>query len=102
MNRQYLCCVIVLMSVYSDSRVRADAPGDLAPKVRSILETRCASCHGPDVPRPKGKFGYVLDLRMNPGGLLEQAIAVSDTFLPSGEIAINAISLSCPLSEARF
>lgn len=30
--------------------------------------------------------GYVLDLRNNPGGLLEQAISVSDTFLKQGEI----------------
>lgn len=30
--------------------------------------------------------GYVLDLRNNPGGLLSQAIAVSDAFLDSGEI----------------
>lgn len=30
--------------------------------------------------------GYVLDLRNNPGGLLDQAIEVSDTFLDHGEI----------------
>jgi carboxyl-terminal processing protease len=30
--------------------------------------------------------GIVLDLRNNPGGLLDQAIAVSDTFLDKGEI----------------
>jgi carboxyl-terminal processing protease len=30
--------------------------------------------------------GYVLDLRNNPGGLLDQAIAVSDAFLNQGEI----------------
>jgi len=30
--------------------------------------------------------GYVLDLRNNPGGLLDQAIAVSDAFLDRGEI----------------
>lgn len=30
--------------------------------------------------------GYVLDLRLNPGGLLDQAISVSDTFLDRGEI----------------
>jgi carboxyl-terminal processing protease len=30
--------------------------------------------------------GYVLDLRNNPGGLLDQAIAVSDVFLDKGEI----------------
>jgi carboxyl-terminal processing protease len=33
-----------------------------------------------------GIKGYVLDLRNNPGGLLEQAIRVSDDFLNSGEI----------------
>jgi carboxyl-terminal processing protease len=30
--------------------------------------------------------GYILDLRNNPGGLLDQAISVSDTFLQKGEI----------------
>jgi carboxyl-terminal processing protease len=33
-----------------------------------------------------GLKGYVLDLRNNPGGLLDQAIQVSDDFLGSGEI----------------
>jgi len=30
--------------------------------------------------------GYILDLRNNPGGLLDQAVAVSDAFLNQGEI----------------
>jgi carboxyl-terminal processing protease len=30
--------------------------------------------------------GYVVDLRNNPGGLLDQAISVADTFLEKGEI----------------
>ena len=30
--------------------------------------------------------GYVVDLRNNPGGLLDQAVSVSDTFLDHGEI----------------
>jgi carboxyl-terminal processing protease len=30
--------------------------------------------------------GYILDLRNNPGGLLEEAVTVSDTFLERGEI----------------
>ena len=39
----------------------------------------------------KGKLGeklggYVLDMRNNPGGLLDQAISVADSFLPQGEI----------------
>ncbi|MGV3550299.1 S41 family peptidase [Rhizobium sp.] len=37
------------------------------------------------VPNDKLK-GYVLDLRLNPGGLLDQAINVSDAFLDKGEI----------------
>ena len=31
-------------------------------------------------------LGYVIDLRENPGGLLDQAVDVSDTFLDHGEI----------------
>jgi len=38
-----------------------------------------------DMPGDKLK-GYVLDLRNNPGGLLDQSIAVSNAFLTSGEI----------------
>ena len=34
----------------------------------------------------EGLIGYVLDLRNNPGGLLDQAIEVSDAFLDQGEI----------------
>jgi carboxyl-terminal processing protease len=34
----------------------------------------------------KRPTGYVIDLRSNPGGLLDQAIEVSDAFLDSGEI----------------
>ncbi len=35
---------------------------------------------------PGGPKGYILDLRSNPGGLLDQAVAVSDAFLEGGEI----------------
>jgi carboxyl-terminal processing protease len=38
-----------------------------------------------DIPDDKLK-GFVVDLRNNPGGLLDQAIAVSDSFLDRGEI----------------
>jgi len=38
-----------------------------------------------EVPEDKLK-GYVLDLRLNPGGLLDQAIYVSDAFLERGEV----------------
>ena len=38
-----------------------------------------------EIPDDKLK-GYVVDLRLNPGGLLDQAISVSDTFLDRGLI----------------
>jgi carboxyl-terminal processing protease len=41
-----------------------------------------------DIKKQTGKklIGYVLDLRNNPGGLLDQAIIVADAFLDKGEI----------------
>lgn len=38
-----------------------------------------------DIPADKLK-GFILDLRNNPGGLLDQAVAVSDAFLDRGEV----------------
>ncbi len=38
-----------------------------------------------EIPNDRLK-GYVLDLRLNPGGLLDQAVSVSDAFLDRGEI----------------
>ena len=32
-------------------------------------------------------LGYILDLRSNPGGLLDEAVSLSDAFLETGEIA---------------
>ena len=39
-----------------------------------------------DLKKNKVLKGYILDLRNNPGGLLSQAIKISDFFLDSGEI----------------
>ena len=41
-----------------------------------------------DIERQLGRppLGYVLDLRSNPGGLLDQAVGLSDLFLERGEI----------------
>ena len=35
---------------------------------------------------PDKLVGYVVDLRNNPGGLLDQAVSVSSTFMPRGEV----------------
>jgi mono/diheme cytochrome c family protein len=36
---------------------------DLASQVHAIFSVKCTQCHGADVRRPGGKFGYVLDLQ---------------------------------------
>ena len=50
--------------------------GDLQAAIDSIKKQAPAA----------GVKGYILDLRLNPGGLLDQAISVSDAFLDKGEI----------------
>jgi len=61
-------CRVLLVSF----ALAAQAPGAAEPKeeqiavaerVREIFEAKCLDCHGPELPRPKGKFGYVLDLK---------------------------------------
>jgi mono/diheme cytochrome c family protein len=35
---------------------------NLAEEARGVFKAKCAGCHGPDLPKPKAGFGYVLDL----------------------------------------
>src|ERR1700723_111017 len=35
---------------------------NIGDKVRAIFAIKCADCHGPELTKPKGRFGYVLDL----------------------------------------
>jgi uncharacterized membrane protein len=60
----------LLLSLLLASAAHAQAPPAspeeplrLAQRVRDIFEAKCLDCHGPELPRPKGKFGYVLDLK---------------------------------------
>ena len=53
----------------------ADTGNDVRSAIRSIEKSLG---HKP--------IGYVLDLRSNPGGLLDEAVTVSDAFLDKGEI----------------
>ena len=63
-------------------------PSDLT---KAIAELKSAS--------PEGKLkGLVLDLRNNPGGVLEAAVSVSDAFLDDGAI----VSASGRAAESRF
>ena len=49
----------------------------------------------------QGMQGLVLDLRDNPGGLLEQAVQVCDLFLPSGRLIVTTEGQSAE-SRKRF
>jgi carboxyl-terminal processing protease len=49
---------------------------------------------------PANIKGYILDLRNNPGGLLDQAVSVSDAFLKQGEIV--SIRGRAPDESQRF
>ena len=35
---------------------------DLVSEVRAVFAAKCAGCHGPTLAKPRGRFGYVLDL----------------------------------------
>jgi mono/diheme cytochrome c family protein len=42
--------------------VTAPAVPSLADEARAVFKAKCAGCHGPDLEKPQGRFGYVLDL----------------------------------------
>jgi mono/diheme cytochrome c family protein/uncharacterized membrane protein len=68
MNRNMLLLFCVLsVGICRPELARAGdaAPSgqrDLAAEVRAVFAAKCAGCHGPDLAKPKGRFGYVLDL----------------------------------------
>jgi carboxyl-terminal processing protease len=78
-------------AVIKISPVRARLEGDVAyvrlttfnEQTNTVMRERVAELSG----ELDGKMrGVVLDLRNNPGGLLDQAVAVADSFLDKGEI----------------
>jgi uncharacterized membrane protein len=36
---------------------------DIGREVLGVFAAKCADCHGADLPKPKGRFGYILDLK---------------------------------------
>ncbi len=53
---------IILLVVLLSGWCIADDKAALATRVHQIFSAKCADCHGSHLPKPKGKFGYVLDL----------------------------------------
>jgi len=54
-----VCSLIRVAPLLGD----AEPAPTLDEQVLAIFEDRCVMCHGPQVARPKGKFGYITDLR---------------------------------------
>jgi uncharacterized membrane protein/mono/diheme cytochrome c family protein len=57
---------LVVSSAFWPGAANAQAvrsPRDIGGEVRNVFAAKCAACHGPDVAKPKGRFGYILDLR---------------------------------------
>jgi carboxyl-terminal processing protease len=79
--------------VIRTSAVRASRKGDIGylristfMNVRTADDVRNAVRNLQQEIGAQNVKGYVIDLRNDPGGLLDQAIAVSDHFLPAGEV----------------
>ena len=66
--RAFALLITALLLVCSFARAAETQPASeaekqkLAGEVYRIFEAKCADCHGSHLPKPKGKFGYVLDL----------------------------------------
>jgi carboxyl-terminal processing protease len=84
--------VKIIRAVITIRSVRAHMEGDdvayvrissFSEKTTRDLESEIAKLRGENGEKLKG---LVLDLRNNPGGLLDQAVSVSDSFLIQGEI----------------
>jgi carboxyl-terminal processing protease len=54
---------------------------------RNVTDATLAAMTAIDKSLGRKPLGYILDLRSNPGGLLDQAIGLSDVFLERGEVA---------------
>ena len=70
MNRFLACAFATLTAISLAGASAADVQKaskeeqlKVAQGVRDLFEAKCLDCHGPELPRPKGKFGYVLDLK---------------------------------------
>ncbi len=61
MKRTWFVC-FALAAPAAPAGAAPEDPPDPAGEVRAVFAAKCATCHGPLLARPKGRFGYVLDL----------------------------------------
>ena len=66
MNRTIfgLAGTLIIFVGWRAPAMAADGPRrDVAAAVLAVFSVKCAECHGPQLAKPEGRFGYVLDLR---------------------------------------
>jgi carboxyl-terminal processing protease len=90
-NRDEPFAVNLARAIIKISPVRARAEGDIAYIRLTTFNEQTNSMMREQVAKLKDEMGdqfrgLVLDMRNNPGGLLDQAVAVADAFLDQGEI----------------
>src|SRR5437660_1617225 len=56
-----ICCAL-LIAESPGFAAAAEKERDLASEALTIFAAKCAGCHGPNLTKPRGRFGYVLDL----------------------------------------
>jgi hypothetical protein len=55
---------LAVMAGAEEARAQPAGEGrDLGADVRGVFATKCAGCHGPELAKPKARFGYVTDLK---------------------------------------
>lgn len=86
--------VKIIRDIIRINPVRANAEDDIAYIRVKTFSERTSSDLKAAIEQLKKEIGpklkgYVIDLRNNPGGLLDQAITVSDTFLDKGAIVLT-------------
>ena len=55
-------CAFIVSLGFPGSLPAAEKQGDLASQALAVFAAKCAGCHGPNLQKPRGRFGYVLDL----------------------------------------
>jgi len=62
-NRTSAICVLGLLVVIPAFAAAQPGQRDLATEVKTVFQAKCSECHGPQVQKPRGNFGYVLELK---------------------------------------
>lgn len=63
-NRSVRLAILLLQVLGASAAAAAAGPAeDIGSQARDAFAAKCAECHSPKLSHPKGKFGFVLDLR---------------------------------------